>query len=87
VVGDSAAEGSAVVGDSAAADSAVVGDSAAADSAVVGDSAAVGSAVVGDSAAVKVRCNHLWCKRPNRSYKSCFPYLSGTYNNRILIYS
>jgi hypothetical protein len=36
-------------------------------SAVVRDSAAVGSAAAMGSAAVKVRCNRLWCKSPNKS--------------------
>jgi hypothetical protein len=60
-------------------------DSAAVDSAAV-DSAAVDSAVDSDSA-VKVRCNRLWYKSPIQRHKSWIPYLSGTYNNRHLMYS
>ena len=41
---------------------------------------------VADSA-VKVRCNRLWYKSPIQRHKSWIPYLSGTYNNRQLMYS
>ena len=41
---------------------------------------------VADSA-VKVRCNRLWYKSPIQRHKSWIPYLSGTYNNRHLMYS
>ena len=41
---------------------------------------------VADSA-VKVRCNRLWYKSPIQRHKSGIPYLSGTYNNRHLMYS
>ena len=57
--------------------------------AVDSDSAVVGlvmTAVDSDSV-VKVRCNRLWYKSPIQRHKSWIPYLSGTYNNRHLMYS
>jgi hypothetical protein len=54
--------------------------------AVDSDSAVVMTAVDSDSV-VKVRCNRLWYKSPIQRHKSWIPYLSGTYNNRHLMYS
>jgi len=94
---DLVADSAAVVGLVVAAvdsDSAVVGlvmtavdsDSAVVMTAVDSDSAVVMTAVDSDSV-VKVRCNRLWYKSPIQRHKSWIPYLSGTYNNRHLMYS
>jgi len=83
---DLVADSAAVVGLVVAAvdsDSAVVGLVM---TAVDSDSAVVMTAVDSDSV-VKVRCNRLWYKSPIQRHKSWIPYLSGTYNNRHLMYS